>query len=297
MKVFLSWSGEESHQVALALKEWLPDVIQAIKPWVSSSDIEKGETWFAAINDSLVNSEGVGVFCLTRTNHEAPWIAFEAGALASRDRSRVATFLHGVNATDIRPPLSLFQATKSADKDDVLLLLETLNRKLEQPLDDGRLRKSFDSQWANLCSKLGGIRPAKPVTPKQGLSTDEVLQELLGVVRRIERDVSAQASIERTAPFDSSEAHRQGLGGLFVAGANEAKGGLLGVFNDAEVTKTSENKLLNLIRMQELLEKEDARKKQEAEQGKRKMVQFRKRPDSTFRLPEGDLPQDRGGEE
>ena len=42
MKVFLGWSGETSHNVALALSDWLPKVIQAIRPFVSSEDIAKG---------------------------------------------------------------------------------------------------------------------------------------------------------------------------------------------------------------------------------------------------------------
>jgi TIR domain len=90
MRVFLSWSGEQSRQVALILKEWLPTVIQALDTWVSSADIDKGASWLASITDSLVKAEGVGVFCLTADNLKAPWLAYEAGALASHDQGRVA---------------------------------------------------------------------------------------------------------------------------------------------------------------------------------------------------------------
>jgi hypothetical protein len=42
MKVFSSWSGAHIQQVALILRDLLPQVINAIEPYVSSEDIEKG---------------------------------------------------------------------------------------------------------------------------------------------------------------------------------------------------------------------------------------------------------------
>lgn len=73
MNVFLSWSGERSKQVANILKDWLPQVIQAVKPWVSTQDIEQGSLWENAIGDSLEKTN-IGIICLTQENKERPWI-------------------------------------------------------------------------------------------------------------------------------------------------------------------------------------------------------------------------------
>ena len=40
MKVFISWSGEISRNLALAFRDWLPSVINAIKPPYVSAEAE-----------------------------------------------------------------------------------------------------------------------------------------------------------------------------------------------------------------------------------------------------------------
>ena len=91
MKVFLCWSGERSRQVAQALNDWLPTVIQAVEPWMSG-DIGKGVRWGPEVSAELEESR-VGIICLASDNLGNPWILFEAGAVSKTKDASVCTFL------------------------------------------------------------------------------------------------------------------------------------------------------------------------------------------------------------
>ncbi len=41
MDVFISWSGELSKKIAEAIRDWIPCVIQAVKPYYSPDDISR----------------------------------------------------------------------------------------------------------------------------------------------------------------------------------------------------------------------------------------------------------------
>jgi len=95
MKVFISWSGRRSNAAANLLKEWLPNVMQAIDPWMSDRDIDRGALWFSQIAETLSDTTN-GIVVLTSENINKPWILFEAGALAKGREC----FLNCVNAHD-----------------------------------------------------------------------------------------------------------------------------------------------------------------------------------------------------
>jgi hypothetical protein len=227
MQVFLSWSGEHSKQVALILKDWLPSVVQAIgDPWVSDADIDKGEGWFGSITDSLAKAEGVGIFCLTPDNLLAPWMAFEAGALAVSDRGRVATFLHGVTASDVKPPLSLFQATLASAKEDVLKLLKMLNKRVSVQLTEPRLERAFESNWNSLETALGSIKlevkKVSKVTSEQ--MQLQMLDNILATVRRIEKDSSRRPDPPDFSGINSNSPSPFPSSGGLIAAMNASEG-------------------------------------------------------------------------
>lgn len=169
MKVFISWSGERSKQVAEGLRYWLPEVIQTVQPWMSTEDIDPGTRWNAEINQELQDSK-FGIICLTPESVNSPWMLFEAGALAKTlENTLVCPYLIGLDATDLKGPLAQFQAAK-ADKDGTLNLIRSINMGLGNPiLPDDRLRRIFERWWPDLDSVLNNL-PSLPEQENQYLS-------------------------------------------------------------------------------------------------------------------------------
>jgi len=201
MKVFISWSGQRSAAVADALRYWLPKVIQALEPWMSADDIEKGTRWRSGLASELEQSS-VGIICLTRENLDSTWIHFEAGALSKQQQNTfVCTLLFELEPIDVREPLAQFQHTR-ATKDDLRKLISTINNALgDSKLPESELGESFEVWWPKLETRLTGIEkslgaagPDKVGQTSQQAAPDyqrdvrEVLAEILELVRDQSRE-------------------------------------------------------------------------------------------------------------
>ena len=189
MKVFLSWSGDLSHKVALILRDWLPSVIQSLEPYVSSEDIDKGARWSTDIASELADSS-YGILCVTKENLHAPWLTFEAGALSkTMDKSFVSPFLFNIKRSEVNGPILQFQSTVF-EKDDVKKLLSSLNKAgTEEQLTSERLEKALDVWYPDLESKLNHLLEAQPTKeveaspPKAEPYSNEILEEILDLSR------------------------------------------------------------------------------------------------------------------
>src|ERR1019366_10487571 len=117
VKLFISWSGGRSKRIALVFRQWLPTVIQGLKPWMSDVDLQKGADWNQTLTSEL-EATSFGLFCLTPENLSSPWLLFEAGAIARRPGlKRVFTHLFDLADNDVPWPLAQFQSTKSTRDD------------------------------------------------------------------------------------------------------------------------------------------------------------------------------------
>jgi hypothetical protein len=192
VRVFISWSGPRSEVVAKALHTWVPQIINAVQPWLSTEDIRKGKAWIDELRAGIKGSK-VGIICLTPGNLGRQWLLFEAGALTEAlPDSYVCTLLINVERSQLVPPLSVFQDTRVAEKDDVRKLLHTINSAFdEKPVPDKHIDSAFDQWWWEKFSESISNLPAEaaPASPLRG--QQEMIEDILELVRELARRPTA----------------------------------------------------------------------------------------------------------
>lgn len=206
MQVFISWSGDRSRCVAELLDEWIQCVLQAIRPWMSSKDIDRGSLWFSEITDQLKDTK-IGIVCLTQDNLNRPWILFESGALAKGlSSARVCTFLIDLEPTEVGNPLAQFNHTMPT-KDGLYELVRTLNSSLgDHALREKVLEQVFETYWPQFeegFSKALEENPSGEQAPPR--SEESMLAEMLRTIRVLDRRVR---SIERSSVSEEKDVVR-----------------------------------------------------------------------------------------
>ncbi|MDE6260584.1 MAG: toll/interleukin-1 receptor domain-containing protein [Oscillospiraceae bacterium] len=200
MKLFISWSGEFSKKVAERLSIWIPTIIQSVNVFYSPDDIAKGENWSNHLDKELKESS-FGVICLTPENVTAPWIHFEAGALAKSLDTRISAILLGVNPSEVQGPLSRYQNTVF-EKEDFYKLFLSIDEASENRLKPSILRNAFDNAWDKLYAEISQIISIYPTSPTEEPverdANSDAIQEILRLVRRMDNNSPAGNEIIKT---------------------------------------------------------------------------------------------------
>lgn len=162
MRVFISWSGEQSRILAEMLRNWIPAVVQAAKPYYTPDDIAKGARWNTEVSKELMASR-IGLICLTAENLEAPWLMFEAGALSRNlEKGKVCPILFGVEPTDVKEPLSQFQAARF-QREDIKRVMNMINNELgEDALSSEVFDSVFGMWWPKLSENVNSVLKMEP---------------------------------------------------------------------------------------------------------------------------------------
>lgn len=211
MKVFISWSGVKSNIVATALRHWIPDVIQKIEPWMSQTDIDAGARWNRGIDEKLGETK-FGIICLTRSNQSAPWILFEAGALAKTiEDTFVCPYLIDLDPANIpQGPLTQFQA-KRANEKETWELVSTINKALKDgALPEENLKRGFERWWTDLKHVLETL-PVEETSVEPQRPVEDMVEEVLDIVRGLTRRLAMEprlSTAQSTTPTSNKLTRR-----------------------------------------------------------------------------------------
>lgn len=190
MRVFISWSGDRSRAVADVLRQWFPSVLQAVRPYFSPDDVAKGARWSSEIAKEL-EASSVGLLVVTPENQEAPWLLFEAGALAKNlDRSKVCPLLFGaMEPTDVKGPLVQFQAAQFSET-EMKRVIKMMNAELgEVALPSDVLDNVFEMWWPKLNEQVEKVLEGGDESDDEARRPDrDLLEEVLGLTRRLASD-------------------------------------------------------------------------------------------------------------
>lgn len=192
MNIFISWSGEKSKKVAELLSSWLPVLLQEIKPWISTRDIQSGSSWFLEINKKIAASSA-GIICVTSDNLESRWLNFEAGALVKDlNTSCVIPYLIDIEPSDLGNPLNNLNAV-THKKDHFLKMILDLNSLLDKKITKDVIQKTFEKFWPDIEKVFSEIIESKKKSKKSSKKTNESsdnCENILHEIKEIKKHLS-----------------------------------------------------------------------------------------------------------
>lgn len=208
MKVFISWSGELSRQLANEFSDWIPTVLQTVETYFTPKDIDKGSRWFPDISKELEKSD-YGILCVTKENLKSPWMIFEAGALSKQiEESRVCPILFDIRTSDLPPVLAQFQAVTKFEKEEMKSLMKTLNKLNEKTkLEPKPFEMTFETFWPKLEPKVEEILQDyeyEDKTSENKRSFEDMIEEILDLTRSIARELIKEEEVMEP-PGDEEE--------------------------------------------------------------------------------------------
>jgi TIR domain len=217
MKVFISWSKDESEVVGQAFASWLPTVIQECRDPFISTETTKGNEWFSTIIGAL-DTARVGIVFITPQNKDQPWLNFEAGALITKlESKRLCPVLVGLSKSNYQGPMTNYQMTEFDSRDDMLKLMTAINNACDNPLPSAMLETSFSTHWQDLQETTESARAALASRSAGAAerSTESKIDEILELARKGQISHPLLTSTER---------NRRNLESVTASGLRKYKG-------------------------------------------------------------------------
>lgn len=157
MNVFISWSGDTSKKYAEILYECLPLFLHIVTPFYSPQSISPGDEYFNEIISESAKTDLI-IACLTPENIMSPWINFEVGLMAGKNKVIVPILLN-IDVNSIRAfPLSHYNCIFNLCKENVYKIIKIIHDNSKKNyninISDEVLNLTFEMVWPLFNSKI-----------------------------------------------------------------------------------------------------------------------------------------------
>lgn len=140
--LFISWSGDRSHELAKWLHKWFHQLTPSVNVYFSA-DIMPGVSWIDHVRDQM-SKANAAVFCVTPDNVDSRWINYELGLVVGASDARFALILLlDIDPSDLPSPLSHYQAS-TFSKETIISLFRVASD-VKTNTDD-----LIDAQWPQM---------------------------------------------------------------------------------------------------------------------------------------------------
>lgn len=157
--IFISWSGDNSKEIAKALKKSFEDIFFAntgLSCFVSDVDIASGTDWWNKIKKELKTCK-IGILCVTKENLMSPWLFFEAGAMIARGIVVIPILFNCSLKSLSDTPLTSKQIVDFYDQTKFIKMINDINNHLALNLDKNSAYDTLvKSAYGELKESLAG---------------------------------------------------------------------------------------------------------------------------------------------
>lgn len=158
-KIFISWSGSYSKDIANAIKELLENSVfsnQQLTCFVSDLDIAPGSNWWNELKKELKSCK-MGIICITKDNLLSPWLYFESGAMISKGIKAIPLLFNCDINSLVSTPLNASQAVDFNNQKHFIRMLSDINKKMGFNISESQIIALGKDAHVDLGKKLEHI--------------------------------------------------------------------------------------------------------------------------------------------
>ncbi|MCZ4275310.1 toll/interleukin-1 receptor domain-containing protein [Rhodococcoides yunnanense] len=187
LKIFISWSGTTSENVAKVWHSLIKECFDNSKPFMSQFDIELGTRGLNTIANELKGTV-FGLVIVTKANQQSQWLHYESGALTKdfdNPLTKLIPVLVGFDSPgDLSGPLAAFQSTL-LNYESVVRILTQIQKAIGDDLSDLstallRLERAWAAEYERKFAEAS-VDESEPVAKQN--TDDSKLDELLQLTR------------------------------------------------------------------------------------------------------------------